>query len=188
MSQNPFVRLQRLIPPSPVLIAKVTAQDAATDTSTLQLPTGQGVIPIAGNVSAGSTIRARGRGVAVGKNAFVRDGYVESQAPDGSPVETIVGRVVQFPAALAFVGPIPNQASTVGQALTLDLNSYWTGGFTPYYWTIASGTLPTGLSLNANAGVISGSVSVSTVQRTVSIRCTDNLGATATGSVTFLAS
>jgi hypothetical protein len=53
------------------------------------------------------------------------------------------------------------------------------GGMTPYAWSIASGTLPAGLSLNASTGVISGTPTASaTVDLTVKV--TDSVGGTAT--------
>jgi Putative Ig domain len=46
------------------------------------------------------------------------------------------------------------QFGVVGQAYSATLNA--TGGITPYSWSIASGTLPEGLTLNTDAGTISG--------------------------------
>lgn len=187
MSVNPFVALRRLLPPSPVWIGRVIAHNDVDDTSTLELPTGQGAIPYASTLAAGSTIRARGRTVPVGQNAFVRDGVVETQAPEGTPIDIPIGRVVVTPSVLTFSGPIADQAPGFNTAYALTLDPYWLGGQTPRFWSIASGTLPTGLSLNTNTGVISGTVDEETAQVDVSILCTDYLGATATGSVRFLA-
>jgi hypothetical protein len=52
---------------------------------------------------------------------------------------------------------VPSQTLTIGSpgtAYTATLSA--TGGVAPYTWSIASGTLPTGLSLNSSTGVISG--------------------------------
>jgi RHS repeat-associated protein len=48
----------------------------------------------------------------------------------------------------------------VGQSYSATLHA--TGGGTPYSWSISSGTLPSGLSLNASTGTISGTPSATT--------------------------
>ena len=45
-------------------------------------------------------------------------------------------------------------AGTIGTAYSVTLKA--TGGTTPYTWTLSSGSLPTGLTLNSSTGVISG--------------------------------
>ncbi len=94
MSLNALQRLRRLLPSPPLLIARVLAHDAAADTSTLELLTGQPDTDFTGGLKTGTQFVARGRGVAVGQNAFVRDGVVESQAPDRVISIIEIGRVV----------------------------------------------------------------------------------------------
>jgi hypothetical protein len=53
------------------------------------------------------------------------------------------------------------------------------GGFTPYTWSISSGTLPTGLSLNASTGQITGQPSASGLSQ-FTVKVTDNQQNTAT--------
>lgn len=60
-----------------------------------------------------------------------------------------------------------------------------TGGTAPYTWSIAGGTLPSGLSLNAQTGVISGLPSTA-VTATVSFIVTDANGLAGSGSQTFV--
>ncbi len=57
-----------------------------------------------------------------------------------------------------------------------------TGGITPYRWSIISGSLPTGVTLNATTGKISGTVRSSDAVKTydVTIEVTDHFPSTAT--------
>jgi len=50
-----------------------------------------------------------------------------------------------------------------------------TGGLTPYTWSVQSGSLPAGLSLNSSTGVISGTPT-SSGNNNFTVRCTDNQG------------
>lgn len=93
---NLFQRLRELVPLPPVLVGKVLAHHT-DDTSTVEIP---GALPItgyAGNVATGSLIRPRGTTVPVGKNAFVRAGVIETQAPDGTAEPLPIGRVIVPP-------------------------------------------------------------------------------------------
>ena len=70
---------------------------------------------------------------------------------------------------------------TVGSAVS---NSV-TAAYSPTSYAIASGTLPTGLSLNATTGAISGTPTTATVNSTVvSVRATNTSG-NGTGNLTF---
>jgi Putative Ig domain len=54
-----------------------------------------------------------------------------------------------------------------------------TGGTTPYTWSLASGTLPTGLSLNASTGKISGTPTMSVTNTPLAFQVTDSTKSTA---------
>ena len=153
---NLFAKLQRLLPPSPVLVGTVTAINEAEDYSTVELVTNQGTSEYASGVATGSRIRARGTFVPVGEKAFVRDGVIETRAPSDTPLEIEVGIVTVPPAELTFSGPIPDQDATVGSAFSLALADYWTGGTTPLAFSLTAGALPAGLSLAPSTGVVSG--------------------------------
>ncbi|MBI3653975.1 MAG: DUF4214 domain-containing protein [Acidobacteria bacterium] len=78
------------------------------------------------------------------------------------------------PLAITTASPLPN--ANVGSAFSQTIIG--TGGSTPYTWSIVSGALPTGLSLNAQTGVISGTPTTATTANfTVQVR--DNTQATA---------
>lgn len=95
MTTNLYARLRNLLPPPGVLVGRVIAHNAEDDTSTVELPLGIGLSSYAEGVAAGSLIRPRGRTVPIGSNAFVRAGVVESQAPDGDPVEIVIGKIIE---------------------------------------------------------------------------------------------
>jgi sugar lactone lactonase YvrE len=71
------------------------------------------------------------------------------------------------------------QTAVVGSAFSLQIVT--SGGSGGNQFTVATGTLPTGLSLNINTGLISGSPTAS-ISAAVTIRVTDNSAATATTS------
>ena len=54
------------------------------------------------------------------------------------------------------------------------------GGITPYTWSLVSGTLPTGLTLNAASGIVSGTTSMTTYNQNLTIGVTDARGVTTT--------
>jgi hypothetical protein len=94
MSTNPLLRLRALLPEAPVLVGRVLLHNGSDDTSTIQLPSTLASTVYAAGLVTGNTFKARGRGVAIGQNAFVRGGVVESQAPDVEAVDIPIGRVV----------------------------------------------------------------------------------------------
>jgi hypothetical protein len=75
---------------------------------------------------------------------------------------------------------LPN--GTVGAAYSQTLAA--TGGMTPYTWTIASGTLPAGLSISSN-GVISGTPTTASGPTQVTFQVADSASATATKSLSI---
>ena len=61
-----------------------------------------------------------------------------------------------------------------------------TGGTTPFAWSITSGVLPTGLSLNAGTGAITGTVNIAAVNETFTVQVVDTNGSTASQSLTIV--
>lgn len=66
---NIWARFRALLPGTQELVGEVTALNSTAGTSTVTLP-------------GGGVIIARGTSVAVGGNAYVKDGVIISAAPD----------------------------------------------------------------------------------------------------------
>jgi hypothetical protein len=189
MSTNVFTRLRALLPPEPVLIGRVT-EHHDDDTSTIELPIGIPLTPVALGVSTGSLIRVRGRTVAVGKNAWVRGGVVQSEAPEGDPVDVVTGSIItapQGPQGITFTGPVPDPAATVGVAFDLDLTPFFSGYYPALVFALTAGDLTgSGLALDAGTGHIGGTPLGAGALAGLVVTTTDATGLTAaTGAFTI---
>ena len=74
---------------------------------------------------------------------------------------------------IAFSGSVSNQTGPEGAAIALDLSTYFSGSETPFAYSVQSGTLPAGLSLNTSTGVISGTPTTAGVSSGIVVRATD---------------
>jgi len=102
---------------------------------------------------------------------------VSATNTNGTATSTI-GSFTTAPTPLSLsttTGALP--PATVGSAYSKTLTAG--GGTAPYTWTVASGTLPAGLTLNSSTGVISGTPTVDGSTSFV-VRVTDASSATAT--------
>jgi uncharacterized repeat protein (TIGR02543 family) len=102
---------------------------------------------------------------------------VSATNTNGTATSTI-GSFTTAPTPLSLsttTGALP--PATVGSAYAKTLTAG--GGTAPYTWTVASGTLPAGLTLNSSSGVISGTPTVDGSTSFV-VRVTDASSATAT--------
>jgi hypothetical protein len=81
--------------------------------------------------------------------------------------------VVDYIAPLALV---TDQLQTIitNTPFTQTLNAV--GGTQPYTWAVTTGTLPTGITLNPNSGVLSGTTTLTAYSQTIVIQVTDTRG------------
>jgi hypothetical protein len=98
----------------------------------------------------------------------------------GSPASQSFTLTVSLPPLVVTTTSLP--AGTVGVAYSQTLTA--TGGQSPYTWSLSSGALPAGLTLNASTGVISGSpTTAGTTDFTAKV--TDADSNTATGALSI---
>ncbi|HUB31081.1 MAG TPA: putative Ig domain-containing protein, partial [Terracidiphilus sp.] len=103
----------------------------------------------------------------------------------GSPVQT---KSVNLTLTVSASGTAPLSVTTtglpngqVGTAYSATLTA--TGGTTPYSWSVSSGTLPAGLSLNAATGAITGTPTATANAAPVTFTVTDSSSPAQTQSV-----
>jgi hypothetical protein len=77
------------------------------------------------------------------------------------------------------VVPAPPQPAPVivGQSFSFDLKPFVQGGTAPFTWSVGGGSLPAGLTLDANSGIVSGVVAATTTQNLVGFYAKDSSGA-----------
>jgi large repetitive protein len=149
-----------------------------------------GTAPFKWSVSAGnlppglnlnaSTATITGTPTATGTYAFSLQTVDSSTPPQtATQPETIV---INAPLAIA---PVTAPTATVGNSFIFAISA--TGGATPYTWSIAAGSLPAGLTLNAVTGAISG-VPTTAASASFTVKVSDSASpaqsATASGTIT----
>lgn len=97
------------------------------------------------------------------------------------------GSSVNLPLTLNVVGPLSIDTNTLqsvdkGSAYTQTLTK--SGGSAPYTWSVSSGALPAGVSLDANTGVLSGTPTAGGTFAFV-VTLTDNAGRTASKTLSI---
>jgi len=137
--------------------AKVGTAYSATLTAT------GGVAPYRWSVTAGSlpaglslnqqTGAISGTPTAAGASSFTVQ-VADSQSPADTAARTLSIAVDAAPTIPLNITTtlLPNGQRNISYSLTLQA----TGGVTPYQWSLSSGALPPGMSLDASTGVISG--------------------------------
>src|SRR6202158_4244491 len=106
---------------------------------------------------------------------------VTDSASPAASATTTLSLTIAGPALQITTSSLPN--GQVGTAYSATLAA--TGGTSPYTWTLASGTLPAGLSLNAGTGVISGTPTASSTGTSLTFKVTDSASPAASATATF---
>lgn len=75
--------------------------------------------------------------------------------------------------AVAFGGTVSNQTATQSSSFSLSLSSFFSGALTPFTYSLQSGTLPAGLSLNTSTGAITGAPTTPGTASGLVVRATD---------------
>ncbi len=104
----------------------------------------------------------------------------------GSAVATFFSVETPGPLSLSTTS-LPEGFKGIAYSTSLQAN----GGVTPYTWSQAAGTLPTGLRLNTSAGAISGTPTQTTLNTTATFQVTDaknNTASTSRLTITIAAS
>ena len=176
---------------SPKTLA-ITIAPATLTITTTSLPNGQvgvgyntslattgGTTPFtwsvtSGALPAGLTLNALTGAITGTTTTAVSSTPLTFQVKDsGSPqqIKTVNLTLTITPATLAITTTsLPNGQINIAYSATLVA----TGGTTPYTWSLKSGTLPTGLSLNTATGVISGTPTVSVANTPLTFQVQDS--------------
>jgi hypothetical protein len=134
------------------------------------------VTTTSGNLPPGITIGMSGGALNVTGTPTAAGSYVSTlriDRPNGQLVTTgTLAITVNAPVRIVTMVVPPLQAAGTAYSALLQAQS----GAAPYRWTVVSGSLPAGLSLNSQTGVISGSAPAN--GSTFTVQVTDNFGNT----------
>ncbi len=116
-----------------------------------------------------------------GSTVYVTNLYSSSVSVIGTRTQTVTATVAvgSFPMGVAFVpppAPLSVTTSSLGSATRgtpYSATVAASGGTAPYSWTVFSGSLPTGLSLNAGTGAVTGTPTGPTGDVSFTVRVTD---------------
>jgi hypothetical protein len=144
----------------------------------------------AGTLPTGLTLNS-GTGVISGTATVVgTEAGIVVRATDATAADTADSNafsiIIAAGAAVEFQGTVPNATENQNVAITpIDLSTYFVGTDTPFTYALTTGTLPTGLSLDTNTGIISGTPTVIENQVGISVTATDATGADTAITNTF---
>lgn len=162
--------------PSIVVLGSFSAQLTATGgTAPYTWAMANGAIPT--GVSLNTTTGAlNGIATTVGTFTFVAQ-VTDSQAHAAQKVFTVVVSPLPLEIAISALTSVVRGTAFNGQATA-------TGGVQPYTWSVAAGTLPAGVGLNATSGAISGTPT-SVGDFAFTVEATDAQGRTARRNVSI---
>jgi len=142
-----------------------------------KIQTTGGIIPYVWSISAGSlpaglslaetTGAISGTPKIVGSNSVIVR-VTDSQNPAVSITKTLSVTITP-PVLVITTASLPDGTARFAYSQRLQAN----GGFFPYKWAVAAGALPAGLSLNAETGVISGTLKTAGTNK-FTVRVTDS--------------
>ncbi len=143
------------------------------------LPTGLSLNPSTGAVTGTPT--------ATYSTANVVFSVKDAKGVVASTTSTVSFTVVAAPVAISATATTTAQSLTVGTAMASFSPLTPSGGATPYTYSVTTGTLPAGLSLNASTGAVTGTPSATYTAANVvfSVKDTNNVVASTTSTVSF---
>src|SRR6202035_528555 len=130
---------------------------------------------VTGEAGTSGTSKAHGFGSPVsasGPSTSAKASSTVTVTPPGSPAALAVS-----------TNSLPTADASTAYTATLSA----TGGATPYRWSLASGTLPTGIELQASNGIMAGTTSV-TGSFPLTAKVTDASGRSATAALNLTVS
>lgn len=127
-----------------------------------------------GTLPAGLTLTASSGTIAGTPTASATNSPLTFKVTDsGSPAQsktTNVSLTISQPALMISTTSLPGGQVSTAYSATLVA----TGGTKPYTWSLTSGTLPAGLSLNASSGAITGTPTVSVASTPLTFKVMDS--------------
>jgi Putative Ig domain len=136
-----------------------------------------GTLPAGLNLSTTGAISGTPNGPFVGTSAFSVS-VSDSQLPSPATATANLSITINTTSLLVTTTVLPGAVLSTFYNQTLIA----AGGSPPYTWSVATGSLPLGLSLNPNSGVISGVPQIAGTF-TFTVRVRDSIGSTATAAL-----
>jgi hypothetical protein len=188
-AQTKSVNLTLTIAPATVVINTTSLPNGQVGTAySTVLSASGGTTPYtwsitSGTLPAGLSLNASTGAITGTPTAAVTSTPLTFKVTDsGSPAQTQTANLTLTiaPATLVIsTSSLPN--GQVGTAYSTTLAA--SGGTTPYTWTLTSGTLPAGLSLNASTGAITGTPTATVTSTPLTFKATDSGSPVQTSSV-----